>query len=200
MSRLSSGLQGDTVALLREARAAVEDVRLELGAGPPGARGQGRAPPVPLGPRLASLEGKLGVLEGALLGAARDSREASSSVTALARDSKSGQEALIGAVKGELRRAVSALASEESAAIARLDARLAVGWAGAGGPGLLGAVSHLAGRLLPLNALVSYLNAFHPNPNPFPILSPTDHPTSRLSRAPWRAWRWPSPRASAAWA
>jgi hypothetical protein len=45
----------------------------------------------------------------------------------LSRDARSGQEQLMGAVKGELRRAVSALASEESAAIARLDARLAVG-------------------------------------------------------------------------
>jgi hypothetical protein len=44
----------------------------------------------------------------------------------LSRDARGQQEALLAAVRSELRRAVSALASEESAAIARLDARLAV--------------------------------------------------------------------------
>jgi hypothetical protein len=61
---------------------------------------------------------------------ARDSREASGALASLqerlSRDARSGQEALMGAVKSELRLAVSALASEESAAIARLDARLSV--------------------------------------------------------------------------
>lgn len=68
LSRLSSSLQGGTGALLREARAAVEDVRRELSTAR-GSSGPGGAPPLPLGPRLAALEGKLGVIEGALLSA-----------------------------------------------------------------------------------------------------------------------------------
>ena len=151
LARLGASLQGESGALLREARAAVADLRRELlgataasasargGAAGPG----GGAPPLPLGPRLAALEAKLGVLEGALLGAARESREASAAVGTLqerlSRDARAGQEAVVGAVKGELRRAVSALASEESAAIARLDARLSVsvntGRGGPAGPG-----------------------------------------------------------------
>jgi len=68
LSRISSTLQLDTGAMLREARAAVDEVRRELSAAR-GGGGPGGAPPMPLGPRLAALEGKLGVVETALLGA-----------------------------------------------------------------------------------------------------------------------------------
>lgn len=157
--------------------------------------------------------------------AARDSREAAAAAGALperlSRDGRAAQEALLAAVKGELRLAVSALASEESAAIARLDARLAVGGArraagreGRRGRALTGlcepratrAAGSAATRARLWSAIAGAPAARRPCPpsRPARTLRPAPFtsraPPARRWRAPWPAWRWRRARACGGWA
>lgn len=117
LSNLSSSLSKDTTALLGEARIAIEAVQREVAVQSATAN------------KLNALESKLSVLEGAVLGAAKGSHEAAVAVNHLQQrlsvDTRASQEAVAAAVRQEVRRAAQTWVSEETAALARLDTRLA---------------------------------------------------------------------------